>query len=91
MLGLWYYSFTLYCRIVLLIAFLLLQVVDLGLAKSPNDAGNYAGYIASAMMFGRFLSRLVRLHIRRHAGLISVNLCVVCIGGRRLTELAESL
>lgn len=32
------------------------MVIDMGLAKDANSAGNYAGFIASAMMLGRFFS-----------------------------------
>ena len=32
------------------------MVVDLGLVDDVNDAGEYAGFIGSAMMFGRFIS-----------------------------------
>jgi MFS family permease len=32
------------------------MVIDMGLAKDANSAGNYAGFIASAMMCGRFIS-----------------------------------
>ena len=32
------------------------MVIDLGLVDDENDAGEYAGFIGSAMMFGRFVS-----------------------------------
>ena len=32
------------------------MVIDIGAAKSTDDAGYYSGTLASAMMFGRFFS-----------------------------------
>ena len=32
------------------------MVIDLGLAENEDDAGNYAGYVASSLMLGRFFS-----------------------------------